>query len=47
MECLVRLGGAPKVGLAMLPTTLPLIGGSVREVSDLAVSWNIVGVGEQ
>ena len=33
-------GGAPEI-----PTTLlPLIGGSAREVSDLAVSSNVVGV---
>ena len=36
----------PKGGLATLPTTPPpLVGGSVREVSDLAVSLNVVGVG--
>ena len=42
-------GGAatpPKGGLATLPTTPPpLVGGSAREVSDLAVSLNVVGVG--
>ena len=32
-------------GLATLPTTLPpLVGGLAREVSDLAVSLNVVGV---
>ena len=36
----------PKGGLATLPTTPPpLVGGSAREVSDLAVSLNVVGVG--
>ena len=35
----------PKGGLATLPTTPPpLVGGSAREVSDLAVSLNVVGV---
>ena len=39
-------GGAPEGGLATLPTTPPpLVGGSAREVSDLAVSLNVVGVG--
>ena len=39
-------GGAPEGGgLATLPTTLPpLGGGSAREVSDLSVSLNVVGV---
>ena len=38
----------PKGGLATLPTTPPpLVSGSVREVSDLAVSLNVVGVGAQ
>ena len=32
-------------GLAMLPATpLPLVDGSAREVSDFAVSLNVVGV---
>ena len=36
----------PKGGLATLPTTPPpLVGSSAREVSDLAVSLNVVGVG--
>ena len=36
----------PKGGLVTLPTTPPpLVGGSAREVSDLAVSLNVVGVG--
>ena len=36
----------PKGRLATLPTTPPpLVGGSAREVSDLAVSLNVVGVG--
>ena len=36
----------PKGGLATLPTTPPpLVGGSATEVSDLAVSLNVVGVG--
>ena len=35
----------PKEGLATLPATpLPLVGGSAREVSDLAVSLNMIGV---
>ena len=44
-------GGAPKRGdslkggLVTLPTTLPPLVGSAREVSDLAVSLNVVGVG--
>ena len=38
-------GDPPKGGLATLPTTLPpLVGGWVREVSDLTVSLNIAGV---
>ena len=52
-KCIVKgraepLKGAtpPKGGLATLPTTPPpLVGGSAREVSDLAVSLNVVGVG--
>ena len=46
-------GGAPERadpderGLATLPTTPSPLSGSVIEVSDLAVSWNIVGVGAQ
>ena len=36
----------PKGGFATLPTTPPPpVGGSAREVSDLAVSLNVVGVG--
>ena len=36
---------SPKGGLATLPTTLPpLVGGSAREVSDLAVSLSAVGI---
>ena len=36
----------PKGGFATLPTTPPpLVGGSAREVSDPAVSLNVVGVG--
>ena len=36
----------PEGGLATLPTTTPpLVGGSAREVSDLAVSLNVIGVG--
>ena len=35
----------PMMGLATLPTTLPpLVSGSAREVSDIAVSLNVVGV---
>ena len=38
-------GGGGGGGLATLPTTLPpLAGGSAREVSDLAVSLNVIGV---
>ena len=38
----------PKSGLATLPTTpSPLFGSLAREVSDLAVSLNITGVGAQ
>ena len=46
-------GGAPErgdpreEGLATLPTTPSPLGGSVIEVSDLAVSWNVVAVGAQ
>ena len=35
----------PKGGLATLPTTPPLVGGSAREVSDLVVFLSVVGVG--
>ena len=35
----------PKGGLATLPTTPPPLVGSAREVSDLAVSLKLVGVG--
>ena len=36
----------PKGGLATLPTTPPpLVGSSAREVSDVAVSLNVIGVG--
>ena len=47
MERAEPLKGAtpPKGGLATLPTTPPPLGGSAREVSDLAVSLNVVGVG--
>ena len=48
MERAEPLKGAtpPKGGLAVLLTTPPpLVGGSAREVSDLAVSLNVVGVG--
>ena len=39
-------GDPPEGGLATLPTTPPpLVGGSAREVSDLAVFLNVVGVG--
>ena len=39
-------GDPPEGGLATLPTTPPpLVGGSAREVSDLAVSLNVAGVG--
>ena len=38
----------PKGGLVTLPNTLPpLVGGSAREVSDLAVNVAGVGVGAQ
>ena len=36
-----------RVGLATLLTTPSPLVGSVREVSDLTVSWNVVGVGTQ
>ena len=48
MERAEPLKGAtpPKGALATLPTTPPpLVGGSATEVSDLAVSLNVVGVG--
>ena len=39
-------GDPPEGVLATLPTTPPpLVGGSAREVSDLAISLNFVGVG--
>ena len=41
---LVPEGGG---GLETLPTTPSARGGSVIEVSDVAVSWNVVGVGAQ
>ena len=39
------MGDPPKGDLATLPTTPPpLVGSLVREVSDLAISLNVVGV---
>ena len=38
-------GNPPEVGVVTLPTTLlPLVGSLAREVSDLAVFLNVIGV---